>query len=60
MSWKRFWRRRHRDADFEQEIISYLEHEIDRNLALGMTEADARSAARRKFGNVTTFKERVH
>src|SRR5690242_494091 len=60
MSWRQFWRRRRRDADFEQEIASYLEHETDLNLERGLSGDQARAAARRKFGNVTAMKERVH
>jgi predicted permease len=60
MSWKRFWHRRDRDEDFAREIEAYIEHEVDRNLDAGMTPSDALAAARRKFGNISAIKERVH
>jgi len=60
MSWKRFWHRRERDEDFAREVDAYIEHEVDRNLDAGMTPDDALAAARRRFGNITAMKERVH
>ncbi len=60
MSWKKFWQRKRRDDDFAREVNAHLDHEVDLNLARGMTREDARAAALRKFGNVTAVKERVH
>src|ERR1051325_4039977 len=60
MSWKRFWLRKRKDDDFALEVQAYLDHEIDLNLARGMSGDQARSAAFRKFGNITSVKERVH
>jgi hypothetical protein len=57
MSFRKFFQRKTRDREFSAEIESYIEHEIDRNLALGMDPADARTAARRKFGNPTLIQE---
>lgn len=59
MSWRRFWQRR-RDADLSQEIESYIAHEVDDNLARGMSVDESRSAALRKFGNATLVKETVY
>jgi putative ABC transport system permease protein len=57
MSWRRFWRR---DADLSQEIESYIAHEVDDNLARGMSADESRSAAHRKFGNAALVKETVY
>ncbi len=59
MSWRRFWHRR-RDAELSQEIESYIAHEVDDNLARGMSADESRSAAQRKFGNATLVKETVY
>jgi putative ABC transport system permease protein len=60
MSWLRYLRRRGRDRDFALEIDTYLQHEIDGNIARGMHPRDAAWAAQRKFGNVTIAKETTH
>jgi len=46
-------------SDLDDEIRSHLEHEIDENMARGMTREGAEFAARRKFGNRTRVKENV-
>jgi len=46
-------------SDLDDEIRSHLEHEIDDNVARGMTRAQAEAAAYRKFGNRTRVKEAV-
>jgi hypothetical protein len=56
----RYFRRRQRDHDFEMEIETHLQHEIDENIARGMHPDEAAFAARRKFGNVTLAKEKTH
>ncbi len=56
----RYFRRRQRDHDFEMEIATHLQHEIDENIARGMHPDQAALAARRKFGNVTLAKEDTH
>jgi putative ABC transport system permease protein len=58
-SWK-FWRRRRADSDFAEEISSHVQLEADQLQREGMSGADAHSAARRTFGNVTAWKERFH
>ena len=60
MSWRRYFRRSSRQDDLQAEIESYLAITIEDNIAAGMTEEQARSAAYRKFGNVTHVKETVH
>jgi putative ABC transport system permease protein len=53
------WRRRSQ-RDFEEEIDAHLELEANQLVHGGMTPGDARSAARRKFGNVGTAQDRYH
>ena len=59
MGWQRYLRRTRRDRELKIEIESYLAHEIDNNIASGMTVYEAESAARRKFGNIMAVKEKV-
>src|SRR5690349_1276947 len=47
------------DSDLDEEMRYHLEREIERNLANGMTRADARDAARRAFGNLTVATEQA-
>src|SRR5260370_34725479 len=60
MGWLRYFRRKRRDEDFALEIDAYLQHEIDENIARGMNPRDAAWAAQRKFGNITTAREKTH
>ena len=60
MGWLKYFKRRQRDDDFAHEIEAYIEHEIDDNIARGLSPRDAVFAARRKFGNVTLAKEDTH
>jgi putative ABC transport system permease protein len=55
-----FWKRRRSDTDFRVEIQSHIDIETDRLIAEGFSPAEARSAARRTFGNVTTSEERFY
>lgn len=48
------------DDDFDCEVRAHIELETDRLIEEGMAPAEARLAARRRFGNVTTVKERFH
>src|SRR5688572_31795754 len=50
--------RRRSDADFRREIEAHISLEIDRLVTDGMSPAEARDAAVRKFGNVTAAQER--
>lgn len=56
--WK-FWRQRRSDGDFADEVAAHLQLEADQLEREGMPADDARFAARREFGNVTAWKERV-
>jgi putative ABC transport system permease protein len=60
MIWRRYFRRKRRDAEALREIDSYLRHEVDENVARGLSLAAARGAAHRKFGNVTSVREQIH
>ena len=51
MSWRS-------QRDFEDELRSHIELETDRLIAEGFTPNDARSTARRKFGNLGAAQER--
>jgi len=52
-----FWRKR-KTSDFRDEIESHLQLEVERLREQGLSEGDARAAARRAFGNVTQAQER--
>jgi hypothetical protein len=60
MSWKRFFRRSEWDAERKREIEAYIEFETAENVARGMTEEEARYAARRKLGNPTLIREEIY
>jgi predicted permease len=55
--WRRLWQRKRRDEEFAREIESYIDHEVEWNLARGMDHSSARDAAKRKFGNRTSVRE---
>ena len=52
-------RRRPDLDDLDREIRDHIEREVEDNLARGMSPEEARTAAIRKFGNVTRVKEDV-
>ncbi|HZP49470.1 MAG TPA: ABC transporter permease [Vicinamibacterales bacterium] len=60
MSLRRFFARNRWDAERARELQSYIEIEIDDNLARGMSPGDARDAARRKLGNQTLVREDIY
>ncbi|HEY9225106.1 MAG TPA: permease prefix domain 1-containing protein, partial [Gemmatimonadaceae bacterium] len=47
------------DAELDEELRYHLEREVERNVAHGMTEADAHDAARRALGNITVATEQA-
>ena len=56
-----FWRRKKRStADFAEEIRSHIELEADDLKTGSVTGAEARMAARKAFGNLTTAQERFY
>ena len=50
-------RRRRMEAELERDIAEHIAMETDDNIARGMSPAEARYAALRKFGNVARVKE---
>jgi predicted permease len=59
MSLHRYFRRRQWDRDRSRELESHLAHEIDDNIARGMTPEEARRQAYIKFGNPTLIREDI-
>ena len=55
-----FWRRRRTQSDFAAEIRAHLEAEVEDLRAAGLPEAEARTRARRAFGNVRVAEERFY
>ena len=59
MSIKRFFRRSAEDSELSEELESHLAHEIDDNLARGMSPDEARRLAYVKLGNPLLIRDRV-
>src|SRR4051794_39467035 len=57
MGWRRFLHRSAEQSELSDEIESYIAHEIDDNLAQGMSPVEARRQAHLKFGNPQRVKE---
>ncbi len=57
MAYRALFRRRQTERDLHDELALHLEMDTDRNIAAGMSPADAALAARRAFGNVTVIAE---
>ncbi len=53
------WRKR-KTSDFTAEIQAHLEHETERLKEQGLSEEEARTSARRAFGNLTRAEERFY
>jgi len=53
------WQKR-TQSDFDEEIAAHLELETERLRAQGLTDKEARAAARRAFGNLTRAEERFY
>jgi putative ABC transport system permease protein len=60
MSWLRFFRREKWDAERAREMEAHLAHEVDQNVARGMSREEARFAAKRKLGNETKLREDIY
>ena len=56
----RFFRRAKWDRERLEELESYVRIETDENIARGMPESEALTAARRKFGNSTLVREEIY
>ncbi|HLW97576.1 MAG TPA: ABC transporter permease [Candidatus Acidoferrales bacterium] len=54
------FRRRRQDSDFSAEVEAHIQHESERLREQGLSDAEARAAARRAFGNVMQAEERFH
>jgi putative ABC transport system permease protein len=57
---KMLMHRRQFDTDLEEEMRLHLELRQQQRIEYGMTPDDARTAARRGFGNVTLLREKSH
>ncbi|MGH9401388.1 MAG: ADOP family duplicated permease [Terriglobia bacterium] len=55
-----FWRRKRTQSDFSEELQAHLALEADRLRAEGLSDEEARAAARRNLGNLTQAKERFY
>jgi putative ABC transport system permease protein len=60
MSWWRFLQRAKWDRERLEEIESYVQIEMDENIARGMPDREARWAAQRKLGNSTLVREEIY
>src|SRR5215218_6076577 len=60
MGWSRFFRRGHWDEERARELEDYLLHDIDDNLARGMSLDEATRTAHRKLGNATRIREEIY
>ena len=60
MRLSRFFRRAQWDKERAKELEDYLAHEIDDNIARGMTPDEARRAAKRKLGNPMRIREEIY
>src|SRR5580658_874263 len=60
MSWLKFFRRDEWDEERAREMEAHLQHQIDENVARGMSLEDARFAAKRKLGNETKVREDIY
>jgi predicted permease len=59
MMFRRFTQRDKKDALLVDEIETHIAHEVDANIARGLSPEEARRQARLKFGNPTVTRERV-
>ena len=53
------WLRWRSDAELDEELQAHLELETRANIERGLSPAQARAAAHRRFGNATRVKERA-
>jgi len=56
----KWWQLKKRDADLERELCSDLELEAEEQRDAGLSNEDARRAARRALGNATLIREQAH
>jgi predicted permease len=60
MKLKQIFSRRKEDSELAQELDSHLQHEIEDNIARGMSPAEARRQASVKLGNSLVIRDRVY
>ena len=60
MGISKYFRRQAWDRERAAELQDYLAHEIDDNIARGMSPGEARRAAHRKLGNATRIREDIY
>jgi putative ABC transport system permease protein len=59
VSLKRFFRRSQKDEELSRELEAHVAHEIDDNLARGMSQEEARRQAYLKLGNPLRIRDTV-
>ncbi|HSK45393.1 MAG TPA: permease prefix domain 1-containing protein, partial [Candidatus Binatia bacterium] len=59
MGVRRFFQRRSQDSDLTRELDAHLAHQVDENIAAGMTEEEARRQAYLKLGSPQRVREDV-
>ena len=59
MNLRRFLSRPAADAELAQELEAHLQHEVDDNIARGMSDEEARRKARVKLGSIRRVRETV-
>jgi predicted permease len=59
MGLRRFFQRRNEDSDLERELDAHLAHQVDENIAAGMSAEEARRQAYLKLGNPQQVREKV-
>ena len=59
MNLKQIFGRRKEDSELAQELDSHLQHEIDDNIARGMSAEEARRQAHVKVGNSLVIRDRI-
>ena len=60
MKWSRFFLRGRWDDERARELQDYLAHEVDDNIARGLSPDDATRAAHLKLGNPTRIREEIY
>ena len=55
----RWWQRKNREADLDQELLDHIELEAETQRATGKSKDDSWLAARRSLGNKTLIREDV-
>jgi putative ABC transport system permease protein len=56
----KWWQIRHRNADAERELQADLELEEEEQRETGLSQEEARHAARRAFGNTALIRDQIH